>query len=775
MKKKPEEKLTIVQNRGSYDDYPFEAMDFDVLEELRRAYKGPASVRLCVGSLKHFECVLQLVGIRLAGKGSLASADFWTACVAFLGALNSSKFIDATRIWRHTQSVAFVKAIENLRDQGFMVPYMSVESSTTGPNETIQNYVEYFEGIPLDEEKVWLWTGWSVANAKRKVVNFPFFNIYKRLGRDFTTRLYEECRAWTIAKDSHAPLLRPLSEFIGSCPGSLSPALLQDSDFTTKFWQDFFVYYTSSRYEQGNQLPTILNAWNNHTLTFIRVCLESRGLFASPSGGMPAAPSRTKRGAATRIVKRSDGIEVKTRLITDIPLQFSDEEAVQILFGEIQRDIDHIEAWATAHYLKLRLAIEGREELAKSGQPRDIQSLGCNANGYKHLVSPHNPNRHANAAATFVKFGYETQQDVDIRLRYPPPLSETSLRLGLPPSDALLPLLTLLVIDHPILTNSFLENCELFDRSGRRVGLDVTDAGTYLVGQKGRKGPRLAQQEVLLTQRSVEVMQCLLASTQPLRDYLKARGDDNWRYLLLTAGKSFAYPLPLRNISAKTITAPQVAKLAREIGEANGVNLETSQNLAKRFSLSSLRASVAVRIYIRTGSVDEMAKALGHTEYKASLIEHYLPAPILLFFKERWIRIFQNGLVIEALKDSPYLLQATGFQTLKEVDEFLKHHAFKSLEQTEGKAPAEIDTINEIVFGVSRGVLAVLIALSDAVVRAKGAVRAEANYWASIAVRLLGFIESEKSGREDLRAMLLEARSQLPTYSFDKLVSDHHA
>lgn len=96
------------------------------------------------------------------------------------------------------------------------------------------------------------------------------------------------------------------------------------------------------------------------------------------------------------------------------------------------------------------------------------------------------------------------------------------------------------------------------------------------------------------------------------------------------------------------------------------------QEFLERVSLTSLRASCGVAVYLRTKDVTEMAKALGHAKYDPSLLGRYLPEAILAFFQTRWIRIFQRSFICEAMKDSPYLLEATTFETMDELHVFEK-------------------------------------------------------------------------------------------------------
>lgn len=765
----PQSALTIVRRDDVFPDYPFERLRPELLEEIRSGYETlPRSFR-GVDSVqpRHLECVLQIAGIHLPRAG-FASADFWRGCIAYVGAINSPKFIDSTDAWRHRQTTSFAHLLGGLRAKGFMVPPLRLESSTNGMTEAIAPYVDFFSDLQLDGEKVWLWRGWWSTNRdERKRLRFPFYPVYQRLGREFTERLYRACDSWATSRNSaQIPMLRPLAEYIERHDQTLSVESLLDPGFMEDFWHRFFVYFVSTRDEKGNELETILSSWNRDGLRFISGCLEQSGLFAKPAR-MPVAPKGSKNGSQTKLLKQEDGVDVKGRLITLVPLQCTDDQALQILLKDIREEIEILERWAASEFTAFCERIDARAELAKEGAVRVVQKVGANSNGHKQLVAANNPRALNNAAATFEHYGYQTHDDAAIDLLYPRPLPETALKLGIPNAGSLLPHLTLLVHDHPKITPSFLQKLELYDKHGNMRCVQVLDGITKLVGQKDRAGADNAQQEVTLTPRGEEVVRRIIQATEPLRAYLKAKGDDNWRSFLLCSGKSFGYPAPINNISGITIH-PATRRKTVDGLMRHGLDAGAAESLASRFTLPTLRASIGVRVYLDTGSVQAMSEALGHAEFNPRLLDHYLPLQIQRFFRDRWIRIFQTSLIVEAIKGSDFVLEASGLSSIEELDEFLSHHAFRRLDPLVNKS-AEAGP-SEVAFGVSAGILALLFGLQRAVKSATGPVCGRALYWSMVADRVVSYILSPESGREDLRAVVHEARITKVQESFNKFV-----
>jgi hypothetical protein len=161
-----------------------------------------------------------------------------------------------------------------------------------------------------------------------------------------------------------------------------------------------------------------------------------------------------------------------------------------------------------------------------------------------------------------------------------------------------------------------------------------------------------------------------------------------------------------------------------------------------------------------------MSKALGHTAYHPKLLDHYLPKPILDFFQERWIRIFQTGIVVESLKESKYLLEASDFKSMEDLHQFLSRNAIRLIpqhlaesgEQDLSSCTASKKSDGEIIFGINIGILSTLLSLQMAVEMTKNKISAKANYWAGISQRLINHIETELTNRPDIQTCLNEAR-----------------
>jgi hypothetical protein len=159
-----------------------------------------------------------------------------------------------------------------------------------------------------------------------------------------------------------------------------------------------------------------------------------------------------------------------------------------------------------------------------------------------------------------------------------------------------------------------------------------------------------------------------------------------------------------------------------------------------------------------------MAEALGHAQWEPRLLDHYLPKSLQEFFTERWLRIFQTQILVEALKDSPHILEATSFESMSELDEFLENHALRSipshLEDPDGIG-AEVtgDPASRVVVCVELGILTVLLSLEGAVRRARHSPCGRAIRWARIAEKLVPHLETQTE-RPEFRAIVAEAKQR---------------
>ena len=372
---------------------------------------------------------------------------------------------------------------------------------------------------------------------------------------------------------------------------------------------------------------------------------------------------------------------VKNKLIVDVPLHLTDDEVINLLFKKINKDVDTVLNWAQqeANSIYERYTMNGAKF---DHMDFDLTSIQIAS---KYGVSPKKKGR----------------------------INDLAHRLGLPTSYSLEPFIYLLIKEHPKITESFLFGLELYDKHGKFVGLEKTDSCVYLLGYKRRRGSERALQKVDLNEKTITLVDQIIKLTEPLRIYLKAKGDDNYRYLFLSCKQGFSLPAPIKNsfVATEEFTAWE-KRFNQFIESADNCNDKEVKELIRRLTPTRFRATIGVQVYLETGSTKAMSEALGHIKYKPELLSHYLPEPILQFFQSRWIRIFQKGIVCEAMKDSPLLLRASNFKTIDDIDLFLNNHALSLPDDPAETGADENIDVRQVYISIDENILTVLYHLN---------------------------------------------------------------
>lgn len=765
-------KQPIIQNISASANYPFEAIASDVVDLFQVIAVDLGRIRSFPPLLRAFECFHQITRQELKLE-DIDSPGFELRCTQFFGALNSARFINLTEGQRYAYSNLFRLILEKLPRRSSS--RTDIKISVSRPSAYILCCIAEFEKMELAEDRAWLWHGWSTRNQNGRVTQLPFYGVFHRMGKDFTERLHEACAQYYSGRKCQRIIaLNELSSFISSYSRELRPADLLSSPYVTRFWREFFIYYVETGHAAGVGVSLLITNWNNEFVYFAKTYLVGSGLFAAPLGAYPGArPTIPKKARRTNIKKTSNNTEVHAKLLTHVPLTVTDSEAMDLLFRQIRKDVETACTWARSAVAELWERYKRRVEYAAVGQVRIIGKSAIN-NGGRWLANRTNPDYLKNIAATFEHHGYLTREDTHLTCLYGSPIGPAADDLGLPTTGALLPFCTLLVAHHPQITPSFLEKLELYDKHGNCAGFVQTNSGHALVGTKDRRGPLKSQQVIQLNSETAKIVSQIAALTAPLRDYLRRRGDDSWRRLLLTCGKGFSYPKPVDRIATDTSHPRRLAILARSVAQTCDLSANEGRAYVKRFSLPALRASAGVLVYLETRDVKKMSEALGHAEYSRDLLLRYLPAAILEFFQERWIRLFQTGIIVEAMSTSPYLLDAANFSSLEELNEFLTNHALKQVPETKEKkipnTPTASSKDEEVLISVDAGVLTMLLSLQLAVQHSEQTPNGTAMYWAEVSQKICSYILSDACKRDDLKSYLSLAIQHAEPKRFERII-----
>ncbi|NQD78959.1 hypothetical protein HP436_02045 [Pseudomonas sp. CrR14] len=750
------ESLPIFSNGVHYDHYPFEQLD----EHQRALFTdtmmshGRVSSSTVQITLKSFECYLQITRQSAIPRSQL---EFQKMAEGFLGFLYSETHVKATPARRYERAKFFISVIPFLLEKR---PYKKNHSLSLS-SEDIIKYVRILNELDHRLDKIEYWRGWPIQNTSGGITFLPLWAFYRRLGAEFTRKLYFETHTFLSGRRYRAvPCLSDLGDFIEHYPSDITPAHLTSDLFMSDFWDCFVKYYVKRAYNngEGQKLSTIALSWNVQYSNFIRNQLIPASMLSGGYAGLPVLPKRLYTESRSKISTGNNGTLVHSKLLYDIPLELTDQAAIYHIFDNLKLSMANLTTWAKAEVADLDARLKRRLQEAPNGKLRWIgdtkEKDSCD---FRWLKDRNNPKFFANAARNIEEHSY-TYIMAKANQIFASPAAETAHELGLATTGSLYPHCLLLVTMYPKITVGFLENLQIYDNSGKRIGFVPTDSGHQLIGYKLRRGFREAEQVISLCEYGTYLVQQIINVTAYGRRHLMSIGDDNYRYLLLSAVRSFGkFQRP--KLASTTTSPVSIERIITGLKRHTCLNHTEATHIAQRANLSTVRATAGVLIYLESKSAKKMSEALGHKTFDPSLLARYLPAPIWDFFQDRWIRIFQAGIIIEAMGGSTYKLKASGFENLEQVEEFLLNHAIKLPPEEKNTCTSKPQHDKTILISLNDQILKELLKISDS--RYQSSSHTQSSLWKDLSSKIITYIDTQLTDRPDIQSALINARKKL--------------
>lgn len=721
--------MTIIRKTASLANYPFRALSLDVVDLLVRT-ASRVSTSSHTTAIRLFECYCDLQNTQVAYL-DLSSSKYLDLVRGFMGAVMSDDFVEMHASSRRPISRLMAVVHQALCNE---IPAMErVEHDR--PSMELCDGIWQEHRSKLCPVRVQYWNGWIVESVKNETYYLALADLWTTHGQEFTEDFFLQWKQH-FKKQARpgCTMVNKLVNFLSTNCEDWPAVTFQHPQMIKAFFLAFMKDFFLDAHDRGLDINSQITLWVNFMSACEDVFIET-GKWTTPyQGSLPKPKPKSDLGHNSRKKMGEDGVIVHEKLITPVPLHLTDEEAIEILFSRIQTDILIVKSWALDQSSKLISTARIRKKLAETGTPIDSGMS-------ERTIAEVGPE---NICATFERDGF--QRDPDYLLTH---FGRNGFRniadlLGLPTAYSLHPYLFLLIGEHPEITSGFLYKLQLQNDNGDHIGFVKSNNGAKLVGYKDRRGKKLSEQVIELNEKSQRWIEEIIEITAPLREALRKEGNPTWKELFITCGQGFAPPstakLPTWSRShLKTKAYLREALIEQFAPYEKMMPCETLLFL-ERVSLSALRSSCGVEVYLRTKSVTEMAKALGHASYKTNLLRRYLPEAILSFFQTRWIRIFQRSIICEAMKDSPYLLEATTFESMDELHTFLKNHALKNiphhLRNPENKPRDEkaVSPNSRIYISIDVGIMTALLSLEAAVKSAdqKQQVCGRARYWAEV-------------------------------------------
>ncbi|ELF5301487.1 hypothetical protein RBG13_002904 [Vibrio cholerae] len=601
-----------------------------------------------------------------------------------------------------------------------------IKLSSSKITEDVSTCLAQFRELNIDKSKSDYLDGWRVLSKEGKEHEAHLDTLYVNFGKAFTNKVHLALKNYAFTQKSSSItqaliLLKKL--FVGISTvytdrdGLTIEALLSRNHVQLLFHKVFKVLFVRS--QAAHNCPKDFHTKWRDIINYYTECFINTGVFAEPHKPFIVPVWKDPKDAAPTFSIGGNATQPENlRWFANIPLKIKDEEAVSIIQQRVDRDMAHVRHVCL---LKLEELLEREDRniaFQSTGSVKPLDSSNSNNYQYKNFVGA---DRLDNTVATFYAHGIAAKDQYLSFLGFHGNASQLHAELNLPNPSTLNVLLTLLVMEHPLITPSWLAKWDLFDVNGNMVGYKKVGNQHIAVSYKSRKGSTNAQQEVVLNEFSKSIVEFLIQHTRMSREHLRQKGNVSWRKMILTATNSSATRQV--NLNTTLLSANDFYDWLQDktlFDKSSDITLKDAQAISDIHSLRSIRRHRGFQIYLETRSMDAVAEALGHEKKDANLLTSYLPKPLMDFFNARWVRQFQNAILLEAMKDSVHRLDAVNMSA-EDIEEFLNNHGISNIPErfdhgfvqktTTDNETSESLAFDQLTYTISTSLLQLLMAI----------------------------------------------------------------
>ncbi|MGF6091580.1 hypothetical protein [Pseudomonas sp. 18173] len=525
-----------------------------------------------------------------------------------------------------------------------------------GTNSTrrINNSITTYESTLKDEDKRIYYQGWFIPCQSGELTFINLSKFYLQYGKTLTN-YYLARITKKLSRYSHHSV-KSYTECLKFINNSLYLSYstnkeLQDLKAPLKvnnFTEKSFTYGLLKAIASENDLKSYYKTWARIVGIFEKVLAGS--IFVAEPAYQIIAPNFN-----TSVYSKTVEYD---KTLTPIPLTLKDDDALDALKSALEQNRDYIIkvcrktcAQELARYRRSINAAKRGKVISHDDNPANIDCVSA-----------------ADLCATWHKSPYFNKQLLD-DLNIPSEVIQSSVYTLR--SQTLLPFLYLLNIEHPQITPSWFSAFELYNKKGKMTGFTQAGKGYKARSRKARANKI---QIISLSHKSTKLFKTIVKLTSEARLYLKKSGGDDWRYLLMGCGTGLAAPTRMKIIpSLKYLNETHIFKRNLLTGVEAAPANEHTPMLVHRLTLRTARADQLVIKYLASLSESAVSKEAGHSQNSGRLITIYIPPAVRHFIMDRWIRQFQNAIIYEVMKNSPYLLKCMDFNNEQELDWFLQN------------------------------------------------------------------------------------------------------
>ena len=728
-----------------------------------------------------FDCLLRVIDEpSISSSITFATARFRTLQALFYGALGSNRYIDASETTRIGLAYAFYTVLKRLES---MTPVTLPDHRQKAVGVIPEEFVHAFEQLKFDNEQVRKLRPYLLQAKSGVEYNVLLGDMVPILGERFTYQFHEGLCTIARPKAKDAALRdfgTTFTRFVchrASNHQPISPELLTEPAFVQTLLVDFMEYHFMKMTRrkdvvQEGTLGSLQKLWSRYQNYWN--ALVRQKILAAPSSAFPAGNPKllADDSIGHRKVKTDETgntTVISQKLITAVPLHLTDEEATKLVFEQLKSDFTKVQTWLRDHLDSFfhdqelgRTLAANVQKLPAVDELKQATSSTAGDCGFplaiKYFKEVHGGYTDTSSIPTTI------YPDLAARSR----ISKTSLAryLGIPGRQEAMAFMAFLASHDGRFSESALASAKLLDATGKRINAVETDAGLTLTVLKERNAGN-GWHDVLLKEEVASVVRRWIEVTAPIRKHMKEHGVSGWQNLIIYTGKPLGAP-------AHFLRSSNINSTFRHFALAHEARLGS---LAACVTIPRIRSTRGVLVFLETMDITQMARELGNTNETS--LRHYLPDSLWEYFTTRWLRIFQNLLIVEATKDTPYMQRALHFSSAAEMDEFLKNHAItplipKEVEVSEHVPIANMERVpNELMVAASPGIFATLLSIAEASLQATALGRQlapQARYWTEFTTRLKTHVQSAAFHDRGIKQMMSDAAANTTPANFMEVV-----
>ncbi|MBT2919589.1 hypothetical protein [Vibrio anguillarum] len=647
-------------------------------------------------------------------------------------------------------------------------------------NNYTQSCIDKYKALPIHIEKLEYLLGWAVISQERKPAFVNLDAIYVKYGRDFALKIHEAIKSYALTQKTNSLKVRLLAliyllESIASLDRHNSiksfEALLGASCVHITFYKVYQIQMARC-ITKGSVLYDFNRRFINTIDVYESVFINTK-IYAAPLKPFIKPDVKTIKDPPSFSSGGKASETEKLIWFSNIPLHIKDEETVDIIEARLNRVMVFMRNAFDSHFKMLKEKQARNDGFRKKGLVKPLTGNHGRSGEYKSS-SPFGREHLANTIATFNRYGVKgyTGSQYEAFLGFLGDTDTLVEELNLPTNLTLLTLTTLLVMENPKITPSWLHKLQLFDEYGKQSGYFQSGEQYVLSSDKERRGRNLAQQDVILNAYSKSIVDFIIEHTQLAREHLKSIGNTDWKYLFLTCSLNKV----TRPSSKSQLYKNHQSHLSNFFAQSNQILGEQALSFEEITLISSAPIHRAVRrhrglqIYLETRSQSATSDALGHKEAQPHLLESYLPKSLMQFFTERVVRQFQKAIILKAMEGSPHLLDAVNM-SYEEIAEFLENHGISDIPDLNAKAfegskpNPELSLFDSVVFTMTVPLIQLLIGIKEVIEGDSNGNELNfkdelVEHWYNCAAYLLTrFVQGDFRGNDDIKGMYIEAQS----------------